>query len=485
MRQKSIVFLLIIFLIPATVINLHAHSGKARFHVIIDTDCAPDDLRAISMILASPDFEVIAITTSDGLLKPEEGYIKVKSLLRNFGHEGIPVAYGKSVTKNNSFCHSTCISVNWGNETGIIVPEKPSATELIIRELNNEDELVILICLGPLTNISEILSDAKIYPQIESVLWYSNYTQNKSEFNYANDTKAGDFFMNCNIAKYILKTGNSDNFVLDKEYLDRISELNGSYASIISESHKSEQILSKISEKKYKLWDDLVPLFMVHPELFTVNAEVNNHFVQPSIEDAVLIKSSICEILESKHKYENKVFKTFPLLSDFYADDLQPFVNEIISKHGVSELEAGVLTNELHGHLGIYAIIGVKMGIRVRQYYNISVDDVHVISFAGSGPPVSCMNDGLQVSTGGTMGHGLFSISDEEFKRPEATFVFKNKSINLRLKEKYWEMIKYDVKATINKCGNLTPAYWEELRGLAVRYWLEFDRMEIFEIVEM
>ena len=90
-----------------------AHSGKARFHVIIDTDGGPDDLRAISLILSCPEFEVIAVTTSDGLLRPEESYVKVKSLLKDFGHEGIPVAYGKTANKNESQCHNTCISYNF------------------------------------------------------------------------------------------------------------------------------------------------------------------------------------------------------------------------------------------------------------------------------------------------------------------------------------------------------------------------------------
>lgn len=41
---------------------------KARYHVIIDTDGGMDDLRAICMLLASEQTEVIAITCVDRIL---------------------------------------------------------------------------------------------------------------------------------------------------------------------------------------------------------------------------------------------------------------------------------------------------------------------------------------------------------------------------------------------------------------------------------
>ncbi|MDR0814711.1 MAG: hypothetical protein LBN37_03050, partial [Bacteroidales bacterium] len=48
-----------------------AHSGKARFHVIIDTDGAADDLRTICMLLGNREVEVLAISTSEGALTPD------------------------------------------------------------------------------------------------------------------------------------------------------------------------------------------------------------------------------------------------------------------------------------------------------------------------------------------------------------------------------------------------------------------------------
>ena len=40
-------------------IAAQAHSGKARFHIIVDTDCAADDLRTLCMLLGNREIEEI------------------------------------------------------------------------------------------------------------------------------------------------------------------------------------------------------------------------------------------------------------------------------------------------------------------------------------------------------------------------------------------------------------------------------------------
>lgn len=172
------------------------------------------------------------------------------------------------------------------------------------------------------------------------------------------------------------------------------------------------------------------------------------------------------------------VFRQFPENPDFYYPEIN--VREIIRRHGSSEWRAGVLANELHGHLGIYAIVGVKMGIWANELLGTSLDDIRVLSYAGSRPPLSCMNDGLQVSTGATVGHGLFKVADVKNVRPEATFSFWNREVTLQLKPEYSVLIQDNIADGVCRYGIHTEAYWEYVRNLAIRYWLEFDRHEIF-----
>ena len=55
-----------------TATDAAAHSGKARFHIVIDTDAAADDLRTLCMLLGNREAEVLAVTTSEGALTPAE-----------------------------------------------------------------------------------------------------------------------------------------------------------------------------------------------------------------------------------------------------------------------------------------------------------------------------------------------------------------------------------------------------------------------------
>ncbi len=473
-------------LISLTIGSVFAHSGKARYHVIIDTDCSSDDLRTISMILASPEFEVLAITTTDGILKSREGYIKVQSLLNDFGHQGIPVGYGKNISREFSKHHDLNIGIQWGNEEGIIIPESPNAIDLIQNSINNEDEKVVIICLGPLTNINSIAKDENYINQIEKIVWYCDNYQAKRGFNFEHNTKAAKEFTKSNIEKNIISNGENNAFTVNDKYLNSISNIKNQYAEKIIESHSSKEMNSIINSQFLKFWDDLIPSYLLFPDLYvSVKLNENTYTISPKQEPTKDIINSFSNILQSKASKECKVFKIFPIDSELFADDMISEVDEIISTHGLSEWRSCVITNELHGHLGIYAIIGVKMGARVRQYFNIGVDDIHITSFAGSKPPISCMTDGLQVSTGATLGHGLITISDEEIKRPEAIFQFKIQKVKLRLKDEYWNTIESDVKETIKTHGKLTPAYWLQIRVLAIKYWKEFDRMEIFEIEEI
>ena len=105
-----------------------------------------------------------------------------------------------------------------------------------------------------------------------------------------------------------------------------------------------------------------------------------------------------------------------------------------------------------------------------KYIFNIGVDNIHIESYAGKTPPLSCMNDGLQVSTGGTVGHGLITLIEfPEFKL-SAKFTFKGKKVVLTLKPNYWDILKNDIEKGIELYGKGTKENWEYLRILALKY---------------
>ena len=177
----------------------------------------------------------------------------------------------------------------------------------------------------------------------------------------------------------------------------------------------------------------------------------------------------------------NGVLANFPLSDSIYAPDVRSIKGETIERFGEAEWRAIVLTNEIHGHLGIYSTIGAKMGLYAKSLLQWD-DEPHIVSYAGSRPPVSCFNDGLQISTGATIGHGLISVSEEPEKRIEALFTYGQEELRLKLNESCQMQIAEDIRLGVDRFGH-SKDYWLYIRSLAIKYWSEWDRTNIFDIL--
>lgn len=182
-----------------------------------------------------------------------------------------------------------------------------------------------------------------------------------------------------------------------------------------------------------------------------------------------------------QHKLDERepvCLKQYPTDPSLFNENVSPFVNPIIERHGLEEWKAVLLTNELHRHLGMWSIIGAKMGIRAREFLGAPFDQLEVISFCGYKPPFSCTNDGIQVSTGASLGRG--TITNTHLGKPEAIFIYKNKRVLLRIKPEVKKEIGKVIKGLSGKYGFRSPQYFRELDKISVRYWLEWDRKKLF-----
>jgi formylmethanofuran dehydrogenase subunit E len=184
------------------------------------------------------------------------------------------------------------------------------------------------------------------------------------------------------------------------------------------------------------------------------------------------------------HAGTGVVFSGFPVHEEDYAEDVRTIASEAIDKYGAEEWRLVVLTSELHGHLGIYAIIGAKMGLYAREILQAGHDELVISSLAGSRPPVSCMNDGLQVSTGATLGHGLISVKQADKPIPSAEFSYKGTTVTISLNKPLQNEIEEIIKDALTSSGGLTEQYWQKVREAALVVWLNYDRKEIFDVIE-
>jgi inosine-uridine nucleoside N-ribohydrolase len=486
LKSKSIlkIHILIFLLLLLISSTSFAHSGKTRYHIIIDTDAALDDLRAICLFLASPEFEVLAITTSDGVVSSIEGWKKLNSLLKGFGHEGILTGAGRVIQKNIPPWRAFNREILWGEEEGIELKDGQSSVDTILSALELEEDPVHFICMGGLTNLAHALTkNSEVQEKIERIVWYSDGLDQLSGTNYDFDQHGAMTVLSTSIFLEAVSNDGIENPTLSPQFLESIRVLRSSYAEKIFTTHDYDEVKDRIKTGHLEFWDDLLPVYMLHPELFLAKMSENaDHHKSIRVQDWEGVKAAYLEILTSRNQVESKVFDGFPDNPELYADDVRPLIQDIIQRHGKEEWRLGVLTNELHGHLGIYAIVGTKMGLRARQYFHVGIDNISLLSHAGNMPPLSCMNDGLQVSSGGTLGHGLITVFPDPPFQPKAVFSFKGRSVCISLKERFWQIIKNDIREGIRLYGLNTENYWKYVRELALQYWMEWDRLKIFDI---
>ncbi|MGC9308102.1 MAG: formylmethanofuran dehydrogenase subunit E family protein [Thermoplasmatota archaeon] len=65
-----------------------------------------------------------------------------------------------------------------------------------------------------------------------------------------------------------------------------------------------------------------------------------------------------------------------------------------------------------HGHLGPYVVIGYRMGLLSNQILGDNPFAKSAVTWTGTTPPVSCIIDGIQLSSGCTLGKGNITVHD-------------------------------------------------------------------------
>ncbi|MBN1117384.1 MAG: nucleoside hydrolase [Bacteroidales bacterium] len=458
----------------------HAHPWKPDHYVIIDTDGGIDDMRAITLMLASPEVRVLAITASSGVLPAKEAYFKVRELLLEYHHEGILTGVNEDL-KSDFVCEAAS-NFHWGTAE-VLEDKKPEDAAVVIAKiLNSSEEGVEFVSLGSLNTIASFLSThALLSKKVTSIYWSINLDDISQSLNYKLDKKA---------YKYISTSTNiltsvhcrNENFTWDNFTQEQFLFPSETYKANFYRSIEVKADFSK------SCFDENIVL-MLHDEnreFFTrheQDGEINFEFNAEVSNEQLALKFRT--ILNGETINRNQVFKTIPSDTTYYQHDVQEFVERAYSNYGKEEWQAAVLANEMHRHLGAVATIGVKMGIRAREYFGAGIDEMYVVSYAGLNPPVSCMNDGLQVSTGATVGHGLIEVDTSSAIKPEAVFNYRGRQLKISLKEEYRKKLFSELKELNTIYGLNSDIYWELVRNVALKYWATWSRYEIFELNEL
>jgi len=169
LRQLLLVFVLVSSLLLAGCANQSLTPDPSIIQiqtpkpVIFDTDMAHEDMFAALFLLSHPNVDVRAITVSGtGETHCGPGVSHALGLVRLSGHEDIPVACGRETPLAGNHVFPAVWRQAVDNAYRVEIPaggaaSDLSAPDLIIDILQNSNEAITIVAVGPLTNVAEAI----------------------------------------------------------------------------------------------------------------------------------------------------------------------------------------------------------------------------------------------------------------------------------------------------------------------------------------
>jgi formylmethanofuran dehydrogenase subunit E len=114
---------------------------------------------------------------------------------------------------------------------------------------------------------------------------------------------------------------------------------------------------------------------------------------------------------------------------------------------------------KLHGHLGPFLVIGVRMGAAAKKAFGISDKECTLLSAEAKVPlfpPFSCLLDGIQTATTCTVGNQRLAIEDAEGICVRFSKQGEGKTVKITLKPEITETLrkKHDENALTEKLAS-------------------------------
>lgn len=171
--------------------------------LIIDSDPGLDDALAIGLAAASPELDLLAVTTVGGNADVARCTDNALRLLHAYGRDDVPVAEGAAGALLGSVVRATEVHGESGIGTTVLEPavnaaRPEGAVALMARLIAAHPEPVAIAPIGPLTNIALLL---RLYPRLAPRIAHlclmggsigEGNTTASAEFNIVADPEAAD-----------------------------------------------------------------------------------------------------------------------------------------------------------------------------------------------------------------------------------------------------------------------------------------------------
>lgn len=196
--------------------------------LIIDSDPGLDDALAIGLAAASPEINLLAVTTVGGNADVTHCTENALRLLHAYGRDDVPVAEGAAGALLGSIVRATEVHGVSGIGNTQLDPSpneaRPEgAVALIARILAEHPEPVAIAPIGPLTNIALVL---RLYPHLAAKISHiclmggsigEGNTTASAEFNIVADPEAADVVFRSGVPITMIGLDVTHQALLDRE----------------------------------------------------------------------------------------------------------------------------------------------------------------------------------------------------------------------------------------------------------------------------
>lgn len=283
--------------------------------IIMDCDPGHDDALAMMLALASPEIDLLAVTSSAGNQTPEKTLNNAMRLLTLMHHQEIPVAGGNRTPLMQPLETAGNVHGKSGLD-GADLPDPDfavqniTAIELIAKTLRESSDPVTLVVTGPMTNIALFL---RVYPELKEkiarivfmggAMGLGNWTPSV-EFNIYVDPEAAKIVLNAGIPLTMAPLNVTHKAQILKPEIAAIGEIDNPVAHAFQGLLNFFEVYHENPKWGFKgapLHDPCTIAWLLHPEMF--KSELMN--VDVETQGELVRGETVCDYYELTGKPKN------------------------------------------------------------------------------------------------------------------------------------------------------------------------------------
>jgi inosine-uridine nucleoside N-ribohydrolase len=213
--------------------------------IIIDCDPGHDDMMAIMVAVASPELELLGVTTVAGNQTGEKTYLNALKTLTLIGETGIPVARGA----DKPLFRDLTVAPEIHGVSGLDGAALPGpgfegvgehAADFLIKTIMESGTPLTLVPTGPLTNVAlAMLKDPRITTKLERIVlmggavYDSNITP-AAEFNIYVDPEAAKVVFGSGVPVTMVGLDVTNKARLGFDEIENIDKLDGRVSRVVA-----------------------------------------------------------------------------------------------------------------------------------------------------------------------------------------------------------------------------------------------------------